>query len=600
MYLENLELKNFRSFTNATIPLNKDLTVLVGENNGGKSNVIEAIRLLTLPASGRVDRYCELDDLHRYTAETAFTISGTFSGLSPGQQGSLLSLALGQAAAKARLSLSCEIEGPRVKRPSFTGGAHDGRPEQGARDLIRHVYLPALRDAQFALSSGNPTRKLALLRHVIPDEDHDAFRNALQRAGTHAGLGQVKEAVSKELADLTSGVREQAAELGFSESEQLIDIARDLRFKLGDADGEANEIALSGLGFANLLYMATIIVELERAQEADLTLFLVEEPEAHLHPHLQMSVLDFLQERAQKRPEVAPGVPEGKIQVVVASHSPNLTSWVSSSNLIGLRTVAAENGKQSKPLPLGRINLTPVERRKIDRYLDVMRASLLFGGRCLLVEGIAEAILLPVIADRIFKDQIAEIRASAIADEEKDIQVQGVRAKQKKFRGSTFIPIGGVDFSPYIKMMLTDVDGVRLADRVVVLTDEDNGAGTDRKTKFQALADRLGAPDNLTVIVGADTLEVDLYAAGNAAIMKAAYLKLHPRSAGKWDAIVDEEGNERDKKIREIFDSTRKGDFAQELAAQIEELDIKTEDDENPHTFTSPEYLVRAIEAACR
>jgi hypothetical protein len=46
--------------------------------------------------------------------------------------------------------------------------------------------------------------------------------------------------------------------------------------------------------------MATAIVELAKAREADLTLFLVEEPEAHLHPKLQMLVLDFLLAQAQK------------------------------------------------------------------------------------------------------------------------------------------------------------------------------------------------------------------------------------------------------------------------------------------------------------
>ena len=35
MYLEKLEIENFRSFAKATIPLNENLTVLVGENNGG-------------------------------------------------------------------------------------------------------------------------------------------------------------------------------------------------------------------------------------------------------------------------------------------------------------------------------------------------------------------------------------------------------------------------------------------------------------------------------------------------------------------------------------------------------------------------------------
>lgn len=593
MYLESLEIENFRSFAKATIPLKENLTVLVGENNGGKSNVIEAIRLLTPPASGRIDRYCELDDLHRFTNETSFSIAGRFSGLSAAQQGDLISLLSDPAATSARLKLTCTVEEGLAKRPKFTGGAHDTQPEQGARERVRHVYLPALRDAQFALSSGNPTRKLALLRHVIPNADHDAFREALKRTGTHAGLEQVKEAVSKELADLTSGVRGQAAELGFSENEQLIDIARDLRFRLGDADGEASEIALSGLGYANLLYMATIIVELERAQDADLTLFLVEEPEAHLHPHLQMSVLDFLQERAQKQAEAVAGMPAGKIQVIVASHSPNLTSWVSSSNLVALRTVQSDQGKESKPLPLSAIDLTPKERRKIDRYLDVTRAALLFGGRCLLVEGIAEAILLPVIANRIFEDAITSIKESEADEMEKATRIRAEQIRKKKFCGSTFVPIDGVDFEPYVKMMLFGSDGVRLADQVIVVTDEDGGAGTTRRATYEGLADGFGARHRLEVLLSGDTLEVDLFEAGNAAIMKAAYLKLHGRSEDKWDEMAELEGDARKAKIREIFKSTRKGDFAQELAALIEGRAVE-------HPFTPPGYLIRAIEAACR
>lgn len=57
MHLGNLAISRFRSFDNVTISLRPDLTVLVGENNGGKSNVVDAIRLLTLPLSGRRERY---------------------------------------------------------------------------------------------------------------------------------------------------------------------------------------------------------------------------------------------------------------------------------------------------------------------------------------------------------------------------------------------------------------------------------------------------------------------------------------------------------------------------------------------------------------
>ena len=59
MHLENLKLTRFRSAASTNISFQPDLTVLVGENNGGKSNVIDAIRLITLPLSGRRDRYAE-------------------------------------------------------------------------------------------------------------------------------------------------------------------------------------------------------------------------------------------------------------------------------------------------------------------------------------------------------------------------------------------------------------------------------------------------------------------------------------------------------------------------------------------------------------
>jgi len=43
MYLKTLTLSNFRSFERTEIALCKDLSILVGENNGGKSNAIDAI-----------------------------------------------------------------------------------------------------------------------------------------------------------------------------------------------------------------------------------------------------------------------------------------------------------------------------------------------------------------------------------------------------------------------------------------------------------------------------------------------------------------------------------------------------------------------------
>jgi putative ATP-dependent endonuclease of OLD family len=73
-----------------SIPLHEDLTELVGENNGGKSNILEALRLLSHPSSGRIERYCEVEDLSKTAAENTFHTSGTFAGLSPAQTGTFI------------------------------------------------------------------------------------------------------------------------------------------------------------------------------------------------------------------------------------------------------------------------------------------------------------------------------------------------------------------------------------------------------------------------------------------------------------------------------------------------------------------------------
>jgi putative ATP-dependent endonuclease of OLD family len=59
------------------------ITILVGENNGGKSNAIDAIRLLTSPLGGRRELYCETTDIRFGGTKRQFEIIGRFEELSP-------------------------------------------------------------------------------------------------------------------------------------------------------------------------------------------------------------------------------------------------------------------------------------------------------------------------------------------------------------------------------------------------------------------------------------------------------------------------------------------------------------------------------------
>ncbi|KKX62374.1 ATP-dependent nuclease [Pseudomonas putida] len=410
MYLRQLEIEGFKNFgSRLTIEFHAGLNVLVGENGAGKTGVINALRQLFQDSeSGK--RSVNERDFHKSfeldaVPASSFAIQAIFGDLSVFEKVALDSWCGEQEDAVLNLTvLNREIRG-RYSQELWGGAIRTGIFNQQTLDLIHCIYLPPLRDAEQKLREGRQSRLSRLMKALCKDQLQECAKSGtlhpleVKVADFNSQLADeqnIKRANALISSSLRAALGERLSQnttIQFSESNftRIVEGLRLLYFPNGSPAelSQFRSLDENSLGYNNLLYIASILAELivedgEGAGERTLhKLLLIEEPEAHLHPQLQIRLLKHLQEVALNK----------NIQVVITTHSTVISSAVSINNIIHI-----SGGVEPLAVPARFCGLSEPSRRFIDRWLDVTKSNLLFSKGVILVEGVAEAIALPELA----------------------------------------------------------------------------------------------------------------------------------------------------------------------------------------------------------
>jgi len=588
VFLFKLSIHNFRAIKDMDIELQNGLNVLVGRNNTGKTAILDAIRFAIGPAGSQGDSlWLNEDDFYKESASTERTellsVIMEFRALSTKQRTTFFEIVDFDLANidNSRAILKFEASWPKTKRQASikrTGGPESAEMPEVPHRILENIsitYLPALRNAEDALAPGYKSRLATLLRDVAGKNDKTAserFVNIFSKANDEIGKDSLIESVTGNIREITkqiAGSDTKASSIRTAEID-FLKILRTLQIQMDDTP--ISSLSANGLGLNNLLYIAVILQHLQSIADDECPLLLVEEPEAHLHPQLVLTLSEYLSKK----------LPAGAApQTFITTHSPTLVTSVPIDRMY----ILCRSEGSLKCNGLKKANLDTIKSHMFSRMMDITRSTLYFAKGIILVEGISESLLIPVLAKRLKYDLTA-------------LQI-------------SVIPLCGVSFEVFQKVLNPEVLEIPTS----IITDGDpkvstNGDWTndtfDLAKQVSPRTEKLikSFQNNSTAKVyhSEVTLEYDLADAGdnNAKVVAEAWESCFVGTPGTLNTkILDEHIKKEDKALAvwrgvcRAYHTGSKAELANQLAEKLSEK--KADDDSWVVDFGVPNYIKDAL-----
>ena len=434
MYLSKLSLWNFRKFgsndelridkklrsPDLEVSFTKNLNVLIGENDSGKTAIIDAIKLILKTHSFE---WIRLEDEDFYKNTKNLRIECRFDDLSPEEAKNFIEwFGTEEEAGEEKVYLRVFLEAQKNDERIFPFDIKAGADGEGrsltadSKEKLKIIYLRPLRDAKGEFVPRKNSRLSQILR------GHEVFKG---KNDTHKLVTDVFSKFRKKIEDYFENDKGKMIKMTLSDSLKHF-FGEDKEFDFGVTKQklknilEALKLTLEdgnlGLGSHNLFFIASELLNLKRTKWDGIRLGLIEELEAHLHPQAQLRVIDSLQQ-------------EKEVQFILTTHSSNLASKVKLGNLI-ICADDLENKHNVFSMKTGSTKLDEEDYKFLEKFLDVTKANLFFAKGVILVEGWTEEILIPILAKKI-----------------------GINLTEK---GVSVVNVGGTAFLRYAKIFQRD------------------------------------------------------------------------------------------------------------------------------------------------
>lgn len=411
MKLRRIQIENFRGITSLDLELG-DTTVLIGENNTGKTAVLDALRFALRDVRSR--RGCAFDvyDFHLPNATSepasspAIGIRLTFREDEAGDWGDKrlarldrLKIVQIDSNSCATIILKVGARFDAIKQEFAQDWEFhnlDGVPLTGVADAamsmlqseVSYYYLAALRDAAKHFDAKGAFWRPFLKESQLTEEKRREIEIKLSEVNeliisSHASFSQVVSRLT-EVKDVISMCGENLVSID-AVPERLFDMLAKAQVNLNTDTGAKIPVRRHGEGIQSLAVLTLFNAFLQAWNKGD-PIVALEEPEAHLHPSAVRSLWQLI--------ERIPG------QKIISTHSGDLLSEVPSEAVIRLHKAAGVVSASR----LKDVNLDSDDTRKFNFHIRRARGELLFARCWILGEGETEATLISEIARDLNKD----------------------------------------------------------------------------------------------------------------------------------------------------------------------------------------------------